>query len=270
MKNMQWITRTLAIIFLLYPAMNSQALARSIGHSSHVTIEVISDQRGILTKYAAGRGNEHAQRSYVIARDNERYSILVRNRTNERIGLVIAVDGRNIISGGKSYLKPHERMYILEPYQSAEYQGWRTSRNRVNRFYFTNMNDSYAASWGDYTAMGVIAVAVYRNQHKDVFSYKGKEKKTRPMDQPRANGRRENPGTGFGESEWSPSRTVHFSPQKRPVVKEFIKYEWRSTLCRERIISCRKKRERHGGNRFWPDHSGDHGFAPFPPLWPFR
>jgi len=39
--------------------------------------------------------------------------IEVKNRLNRRVGLVIAVDGRNIISGTKSWLRNNERMYIL-------------------------------------------------------------------------------------------------------------------------------------------------------------
>jgi hypothetical protein len=35
----------------------------------------------------------------------ENYSIVIRNNTPERIGVVIAVDGRNIITGEKSFLK---------------------------------------------------------------------------------------------------------------------------------------------------------------------
>ena len=161
-------------------------------------------------------------------------------------------------------------MYILGPHQSGVYHGWRTSRNRVNRFYFTGMSDSYAAAWGDYTAMGVIAIAVYQSRHNDLSGNRGKGKRTDPMDRPRANGKRENPGTGFGENKWSPSKTVHFSPQRKPIIREFIKYEWRSTLCRNGIISCRKSKVRKNRKRLWNNNSREQDYAPFPPQWPFR
>ena len=90
------------------------------------------------------------------------YSVQIRNRSNERIGVVIAVDGRNVISGDRSNLSPNERMYVLGPYQQESYEGWRTGKNRVNRFYFTDEGDSYAGAWDDYSAMGVIAVAAFR------------------------------------------------------------------------------------------------------------
>ena len=271
MKSVQCITQALVIMLFFFLLATSQVLAGGINYFSDVSVEIISDERGFLTKHAAGFGNNHAQRSYVVARDDERYRIRVRNRSNARIGLVITVDGRNIISGSKSYLRSQERMYILGPYETAEYEGWRTGRNRVNRFYFKGMSDSYAASWGDYSAMGVIAVAAYKSHHRNMFRYKDEQKK-RPLDRPGANSRGQDPGTGFGETEWSPSITVQFTPHDMPVAKEFIKYEWRSTLCKRGVVRCRNKRMRNNRNRFWPDPSHDDGFAPFPGLapWPLR
>lgn len=269
MKKLLWTILVLAFGPLISLRSPEQVLAKGWENHPSVSVEIISDKRGPLAKYSAGFRDGYVQRSYVAASNDERYRIRINNRSNKRIGLVIAVDGRNIISGRKSYLKPNERMYILGPYESAEYEGWRTGRNRVNRFYFTGMSDSYAAAWGDYSAMGVIAVAAYENRHQDIFRHKGKEK-TRPLDRPRANGRRQNPGTGFGETEWSPSRTVQFSPQSQPFTKQFIKYEWRSTLCKRGVLECRKERIPRDENRFWPDHRPGYGFAPFPPRWRYR
>ena len=50
---------------------------------------------------------------YVEAVKGDRYLIEVTNQTGRRIGVVIAVDGRNIISGKKSDLKRNEQMYII-------------------------------------------------------------------------------------------------------------------------------------------------------------
>ena len=50
-------------------------------------------------------------------------------------------------------------MYILEPYGQGEFKGWRTNLDSINRFYFTDVADSYAAAFHDESAMGVIGVA---------------------------------------------------------------------------------------------------------------
>lgn len=231
-------------------------------YDDDVEIDVVSDNRGELHQYPAKSGNKK-RRAYIAVRDGERYSIRVRNRTDRRIGVVIAVDGRNIISGKKSHLKPREAKYVLGPWETAEYEGWRTSRNRVNRFYFTDMDDSYADAWGDHSAMGVIAVAVYREKKPKRQGYS--IQKRRKSSEEAA---RDSAGTGFGESEWSPSRKVKFKARKKPMFKKFIKYEWRRTLCRKGIIPRCRYYDDEPDNRFWPDDDWDDGYAP--PPWRLR
>lgn len=227
-----------------------------------IEIDVVSDSRGTLREYPLDtRGRK--QRAYIAVRDGERYSIRVRNRSAERIGLVIAVDGRNIITGRKSRLKHDEAKYVLGPWETAEYDGWRTSRKRVNRFYFTDIDDSYADAWGDHSAMGVIAVTVFREKARKPQHYSDGKKSRRKSSKYEA--RSESAGTGFGENEWSPARKVKFRARKKPVLKKFIKYEWRRTLCERGIIDCWDDDHDWGHrNRFWPEDDWDDDFVPPP------
>jgi len=247
--------------------------------ASAVDVRVVSDRKGVLSLYpvnANGRGNTY--RAYLEAERGEKYGIRIANRTGRRIGVVVAVDGRNIISGKKSHLRNSERMYILGPYESAVYDGWRTARDTVNRFYFTEPGDSYAAAFGDRSAMGVIAVAVYREKQLpppprlrhdresggrmgDDRGMAGKSAPAAPMGAERKSlapqAREESAGTGFGEESHSPSIRVAFDPEHRVAERHFLKYEWRDTLCRKGILDCRYSR-----NRFWDD---DAEYAPYPP-----
>ncbi|MDX1607184.1 MAG: hypothetical protein R3202_13415, partial [Candidatus Competibacterales bacterium] len=150
--------KRILILLLGLALLPLSALARDA-----LEVTLIADRGGALREYPVERRRD-LYRAYVEARPGAEYGIRVRNRTNDRIGVVIAVDGRNIISGRRSDLRPDERMYVLGPYESQVYRGWRTGRDRVNRFYFTDAGDSYAAAWGDYSAMGVVAVAVYRER----------------------------------------------------------------------------------------------------------
>jgi hypothetical protein len=52
---------------------------------------------------------------------------------------------------------------------------------------------------------------------------------------------------------------VAFEPESVAAEKVYIKYEWRSTLCRQGIVRCEPSRPPR--NRLWDD--GD--FAPPPP-----
>ncbi len=237
-----------------------QAVARKYSNVPVVDMEIVSDRRGPLREYSTRSEHDTIQRSYIMAKNDERYRIKVSNRSNRRVGLVIAVDGRNIISGKKSYLQSDERMYLLEPFQTQEIEGWRTGRNRTHRFYFTDMDESYSADWGDYSAMGVVALAVFSERHQRVNRPGYNGMKRNKMAAGSKSLQRE-PGTGFGEQQWSPSREVRFVAEKRASSKEFIKYEYRSTLCQRGIVRCR---ENHRKNRFWDEDERNYGYAPFP------
>ncbi|MGB3399928.1 MAG: hypothetical protein WBA34_07130 [Candidatus Deferrimicrobiaceae bacterium] len=229
-----------------------------------VDVELVSDRKGVLPFYQAGAGGGHdTYRAYVEAEKGERYGIRIRNNTGRRVGVVVAVDGRNIISGEKSHLRSKERMYILGPYESETYDGWRTARDTVNRFYFTEPGDSYAGAFRDYSAMGVVAVAVYREKEAPLPRSGAREPGPGVPDEgaagklaPERSG--EAAGTGFGNEKYSPSIRVQFTPERRMAERHFLKYEWRDTLCRKGVIDCRFTR-----NRFWNDD--DDGYAPYPP-----
>jgi hypothetical protein len=212
-----------------------------------IDLDVVGERGRELPQYPVDRGGP-SYRAYLEARRGAEYGLRLRNRSGERIGLVIAVDGRNILNGKRSELGPDEPMYVLEPRERAEYDGWRVGRDRVHRFYFTDAGDSYAAAWGDHSAMGVIAVAVYREREAEAEIYL-----------PRRKHHAEGAGTGFGAEAWSPSRRVDFAPRRRASARYFLKYEWPRTLCRLGVSDdCRGRR-----NRFWPE---DEEYAAYPPI----
>lgn len=225
-----------------------------------------SDGRGLPLYPALAISNQ--KKVYAEAVKGGEYAIWIRNLLPRRVGVVVAVDGRNIISGKKSWLKNQERMYILGPHESCEYRGWRTGNDRVNRFYFTDAGDSYAAAFGDSSAMGVVAVAVYpevqRPEPLPPAADLSRERAGSAAQAPKAEkaaptGRAmESAGTGFGREEHSPSRVVAFAPEAKAVETVLIKYEWRSTLCRLGIIPGENPPP--SPNRLW-----DEGFVPPPP-----
>lgn len=268
------------LILLTIALVPAQFAFAAYDRYDDVTVEVVDDYGRIFPSYPLSwRKQGKTERSYVEAIRGAEYGVRVTNHTGQRIGLVIAVDGRNIISGKKSHLKRSERMYVLGPYQTRTYDGWRSSRNRVNRFYFTEDIDSYAGAFGDYTAMGVIAVAAFKEKNvrrydddDDDYIYRGDrrpsgknsaESASRAQKHGRTESLEPSPGTGYGDDRYSPSRRVHFKPKKHAFDKTFLKYEWRETLCEKGIVNCYRKQRR---NRFWDDVSWRHGgYAPPPP-----
>jgi len=249
--------RTMVLLAALH-LLAGAAWAGSIGDC--VEVEIRTDSGGVVPLYPVSARYPN-RKAYVEAVRGENYRIFVHNRLNRRVGVVIAVDGRNIISGKKSWLGNGERMYILDPYESGEYSGWRTGLDRINRFYFTRAADSYAAAFRDESAMGVIAAAVY----PEVVKYDAPADISRAPSpsaeraRPSVRSKSEAAGTGFGREEYSPARVVSFEPESQALERIYLKYEWRSTLCRRGVVPCGKETRQR--NRMWEDD----GFAPSPP-----
>jgi hypothetical protein len=251
----------MAIIAATMAALITQSAHSGQLHPRHATtpinIEITATdpmdgtQHRLPLHWLQGRPTTH--RAYLEAQRHANYSIQITNQTHHTIGLVIAVDGRNIISGAYSNLSPAERMYVINPGETQRYDGWRTSRDEVNSFYFTDAPDSYAAAFDDYTAMGTIAVAAYTESTPRPLGQRQPDRERQPAPSAKS---QEGPGTGFGPPEYSPSTTVDFRPDPDTQTTYVIKYEWRKTLCRKGIIDCRKPQ-----NRLWQED----GYAPYPP-----
>ena len=174
----------------------------------------------------------------------------------------------------QSHLRATESMYIVDPYRHATYRGWRTSATEVHRFYFTHPADSYAEAFDDSSAMGVIAIAAYRERRPEIRpderrlgkeSAPGRAKPGAPgiaTGEP-AESYDDAAGTGFGERHRSRSVRVHFDPEPSPFARRFLKYEWRETLVEMGVIPARDP-NRFWPNRFWPTES-TREYAPYPP-----
>jgi hypothetical protein len=271
MKNYMTLLLAAGVI-----SCSGPAVADSVGRA--ITLEIRTDHGRTLPFYPAPHRGAHS-RVYAEAVKGEHYRLVVRNNLNRRVGVVIAVDGRNIISGGQSWLGNRERMYILEPYGTAEYSGWRTGQDRVNRFYFTEAADSYAAAFKDESAMGVIALAAYPEVLRLPPPRKWNLFKESEPSRSRGIGSSQAPaapsceadslssqaeqkreaGTGYGREEYSPSVAVAFEPEAYAYEKTFIKYEWRETLYRLGVL--RTQPQQPPRNRLWDD------FAPPPPRY---
>jgi hypothetical protein len=262
--------RRIAFVAVLFIGLVAPTLGCAhVGKADVVDVRIVSDKGDAFPKYKTFlRGYQEGEYYYVEAVKGQRYSIQVTNKSDRRIGVVIAVDGRNIIDGKKSDLLRNEKMYIIGPYDSNTFEGWRTGMDRTNRFYFTEQSNSYAEKvFADASAMGTIALAAYKEKvpeivpHSDMLFQKREAPAAgAPSSESRAAGKhrldeKEKAGTGFGETTYSPAYVVQFDPEPTIAKKIVLKYEWRSELCRKGIISCAPK------NRFWPD---DLEFAPIP------
>ncbi len=261
---MKWTSLVLLAVSWL---LSGAALAHA---PSPVSVEIVGPDGRTFREFPVD-ARDGAVRSYLQAEKGARYGVRVRNNSGERLGLVIAVDGRNIINGSKSNLDRSEPMYVLDAWGSQDYSGWRANLAAINEFYFTDWSDSYAQAFGDRTARGVIAVAVYREVPPPQPAYQPyAEEEGRLADAvppaasaPSARGaakaesRDRSAGTGYGDRRVDHAVQVEFVARRNADSRHFIKYEWRETLCRKNLVDC------GGKNRFWDESTV--GFAPPPP-----
>lgn len=107
-----------------------------------------------------------ADRTYVVGREGQRYSIVVTNHTSHRFETVATVDGLDVVNGRAGALS--NRGYVLPAFGSVTIDGFRQSREAVAAFRFSRVSESYAARTGSDRNVGVIGVALF-SERGDAF-----------------------------------------------------------------------------------------------------
>lgn len=104
----------------------------------------------------------HAGERHIAGEPGHEYEIRVRNRTGGRLLAVTSVDGVDVLSGRTASFD--QGGYVLDPRGRLSVDGWRKNMGEVAAFYFTSLPDSYAARTGRPDNVGVIGVALFREQ----------------------------------------------------------------------------------------------------------
>jgi len=72
---------------------------------------------------------------FVIGEEGRRYSIVVRNKIDLRLEIVLSVDGLDVLDGGKASVR--KRGYIMAPRSQLKVEGFRQSTEAVAAFRFS-------------------------------------------------------------------------------------------------------------------------------------
>ena len=197
-----------------------------------------------------------SSRLYFEAREGCVYALRLSNRSHERLGALVVVDGLNAISGEREEIgrgRPG-RLYVLAPWAQVEVRGWRTSLDQVRRFTFVDERSSYAARAGKANSrMGWVEVAVYRDRapaqvggwrrEQPLSGARQDEGRDAPAaeapsagaerssdSEKSAGGERSYPGTGWGEAAWDPATEVRFVAAGPPAERVVLRYEYATAL----------------------------------------
>ena len=111
----------------------------------------------------------HDGRLFVAGRPGARYSLRVANHTDDRVLVVLSVDGVNILTGETASYD--QRGYVFRPYESYDLSGWRKSDTEIAAFTFAPLPQSYAARTGRPGDVGVIGMAVFKERIPDPPPY---------------------------------------------------------------------------------------------------
>jgi hypothetical protein len=262
-----------------------------------VDVQVMVEGRTAPLFFAPGRNDRH----YFQAFEGRNYALVLQNNSARRVGVLIAVDGLNVVNGERSRLSRNEPMYVLGPHERTVIKGWRTSLRDVRKFVFVDEQRSYSERTGQANGdMGWIRVLAFREQQWMPWLREGEGKirdrndgwdEDRPYgakpeaqeapplaqggegvspqgsaqrmqgEQYRGESKDSNPGTGWGDRSWDPVNRTQFTPERNAVDHLVLRYEYASGL---RALGIEPRWFRDG--RTWERERGELGFAQ-PPRW---
>lgn len=140
-------------------ALAAGAEANALGSLARVSVVDRDSGATLPTYYSRGE--------YWVAGDpGARYAIEIRNCAGGRLLAVTSVDGVNVLSGETAGW--NQGGYVFDPGERYQITGWRKSNSEVAAFTFTDSRDSYAERTGRPANVGVIGIALFREQPQAV------------------------------------------------------------------------------------------------------
>lgn len=119
-----------------------------------------------------------SEKSFVVGEAGRRYSIVIRNRTPNRVECVVSVDGLDVIDGRSGAF--NKRGYLVQPHGELEIDGFRQTTEAVAAFRFGSVRGSYAGQkTGDTRNVGVIGFAFFHERGTNPFPFTQDEARRR-------------------------------------------------------------------------------------------
>jgi len=128
-----------------------------------VTIELRDQSGRMLPGLIVG------DRWFVVDEEGRRYSIVVRNRSDFRLEIVLSVDGLDVIDGRPASFR--KRGYIVNPHRKLVVEGFRQSTEAVAAFRFGPVRESYASEkYHNTRNVGIIGIALFNEVDSDPWT----------------------------------------------------------------------------------------------------
>lgn len=121
-------------------------------------------------------------RTIAIGSEGDRYVIRIENNSPLRLEAVASVDGLDVMDGQDGDVT--KRGYVIGPHRTLEIEGFRESSGNVRAFRFGKTDDSYASLRGKGRNVGVVGVAIFREEGSYGFDYTEEEIRRRETADP--------------------------------------------------------------------------------------
>jgi len=145
LRRLAWVPALMLTMFAGASASASQETRfNATADGRLVDIQVQVEGRAVPLYFP----RDGSERRYFQAFKGRHYALVVTNNTGRRIGVLIAVDGLNVVNGQRSRLASDEAMYVLDPWERSVIRGWRSSLQNVRDFVFVDEERSYAQRTG--------------------------------------------------------------------------------------------------------------------------
>jgi hypothetical protein len=138
---------------------------------------------GVKGSFGSLKNYHSDNRRFVVGRQGQRYSLVVKNLAKSRLEVVLSVDGLDVLDGKTAGMK--KRGYIIAPGKTLQVKGWRTSSSSVASFEFSSVAGSYAnLGSGETRNVGVIGMAVFTEKGVSPFAWMPDEVRRREAASP--------------------------------------------------------------------------------------
>lgn len=104
----------------------------------------------------------HKNKHYMEGKQGSRFSLRMKNNSNEKALFIPSIDGLSIMDGNEASFS--SRGYVINAHDSLTVEGWRTSKDKVAEFYFSSQEESYADKTKKGDNIGIIGCAVFKER----------------------------------------------------------------------------------------------------------
>lgn len=107
----------------------------------------------------------HEGKTLIEGKDGTEFALRMRNRSGRRALFVPTIDGLSVMDGKEASLDGSG--YIVGAYDTETISGWRVTDEKVAKFFFAKVAESYAAKTGQAGNVGVIGCAVFKEKERE-------------------------------------------------------------------------------------------------------